>query len=111
MIDPNALRKGRDKPATAFSNFMLSTRQYPTHLFCFFEGKDNPYYIPRIKKFTSNCLPINCGGREVVLEVHRLISAKPEYSNYKKAFFIDRDFNPPHTALQLPIFNSSVIIC
>ena len=86
----------------AYQEFVLSTNKLPNHLYCFFEGKDNPYYVPRIKKFTQNYHPINCGGRSKVLEVHRLIKNQKVYNKYKKAFFIDKDFNET-LALQNPI--------
>lgn len=75
-------------------------------MFCFFEGKDNAYYVPRIKQFTDNYQPIQCGGREKVLEVYRLITNNREYDRYKKAFFIDRDFNNPLAARNPPIFET-----
>ena len=100
------LRLSKNKAQVAFQEFALSTRKHPNHLFCFFEGKDNPYYVPRIKHFTSLYQPINCGNRDSVLKIHTLISNRPEYSNYKKAFFIDRDFNKPLERLNLPIFET-----
>ncbi|MFZ2725635.1 MAG: DUF4435 domain-containing protein [Methylococcaceae bacterium] len=89
------LRKGRDKPQVAYQEFMLHINQNKTGLFCFFEGKDSPYYSPRIKRFTENYYPIKCGGKDKVLTVYRLISIHTEYKKYKKAFFIDRDFDKP----------------
>lgn len=90
------LRKSKDKAQVAFQEFALSTRQFSGYLFCFFEGKDNAYYVPRIKQFAGkNYHPIKCSGRDKVLGVHKLIVNRSEYDGYKKAFFIDRDFNPP----------------
>ena len=89
------LRASRDKPQVAYQEFALHTRKGKDGLFCFFEGKDNDYYIPRIKRFTDRYHPILCGGREKVLKVHELIAIHSEYDKYKKAFFIDRDFNQP----------------
>jgi Protein of unknown function (DUF4435) len=100
------LRQGRDKAQVAFQEFALSTRKFSTHLFCFFEGKDNAYYVPRIRRFTEQYHPIKCGGREKVLDVYRIIINRPEYNRYKKAFFIDRDFNPPLSATTPPIFET-----
>jgi hypothetical protein len=100
------LRQSRDKAQVAFQEFALSTRKYPDHLFCFFEGKDNPYYVPRIKRFTSNYQPVKCGNRDSVLKIHTMISNRPEYSGYKKAFFIDRDFNKPYSQSNPPIFET-----
>lgn len=100
------LRESRDKSAVAYGEFMNSTRKFPEHLFCFFEGKDNDYYVPRIKVYAPKFYPIGCGGRQKVLEVHALISGKSEYEKYKKAFFIDRDFNPPPSEQTPPIFET-----
>ena len=102
----DTLKQSKDKPQVAFQEFTLSTRKHAEHLFCFFEGKDNPYYVPRIKRFTDNYFPIKCGGRENVLEVYRLITNRVEYNHYKKAFFIDRDFNPTLPIQNPPIFET-----
>ena len=100
------LRKSTDKAQVAYQEFCLHTRKAKAALFCFFEGKDNAYYVPRIKQFTDNYQPIRCGGREKVLEVHSLIKNRAEYDKYKKAFFIDRDFNPPLPTHHPPIFET-----
>jgi len=100
------LRNSRNKAQVAYQEFMLRTRKGKNGLFCFFEGKDNPYYVPRIKRFTDDYHPIYCGGREKVLKVYELITIHPEYDHYKKAFFIDRDFNPPLPTHNPPIFET-----
>lgn len=89
------LRKGRDKSQVAYQEFMLHVKQNKEGLFCFFEGKDNHYYAPIIKRFTENYYSINCGGKDKVLGVYRLISKHTEYKKYKKDFFVDRDFDEP----------------
>ena len=100
------LRQSRNKPQVAFQEFALSTRKFPEHLFCFFEGKDNAYYVPRIKQFTTEYHPVICGGREKVLHVNQLIANKTEYDKYKVGFFIDRDFNPKSPTFYPPIFET-----
>jgi hypothetical protein len=100
------LRASRDKPQVAYQEFALHTRTGKDGLFCFFEGKDNAYYIPRIKNFTDKYHPINCGGREKVLAVYQLIIIHSEYDKYKKAFFIDQDFNNPLPSRNPPIFET-----
>ena len=100
------LRLSRDKPQVAFQEFALSTSRLSTYLFCFFEGKDNAYYVPRIKRYAESYHPIKCGNKDSVLKVHRLISNHSEYDRYKKAFFIDRDFNNPIEASIPPIFET-----
>jgi hypothetical protein len=100
------LRQSKNKPQVAFQEFALSTRKFSAHLFCFFEGKDNAYYVPRIKRFTEYYHPIKCGSRDSVLKTHTLISNCPEYASYRKSFFIDRDFNNPLQPMLPPIFET-----
>ena len=100
------LRASRDKAQVAYQEFALSTRQKKDSLFCFFEGKDNAYYVPRIRNYTDDYCPIRCGGREKVLAVYELITRHSEYDKYKKAFFIDRDFNQPLAPRKPPIFET-----
>lgn len=92
------LRQSRSRPAVIFQEFATVAPNKQDYLFCFFEGAsgaDNPYYIPRIMRHTSDYYPIRCAGKENVLKAHEIITGKPEYQSYKKAFFIDRDFDPP----------------
>lgn len=65
MLYLEQLRKSRNKPQVAYQEFALSTRQKPKHLFCFFEGKDNAYYVSRINRFTDDFYPIKCGGKKL----------------------------------------------
>jgi hypothetical protein len=100
------LRQSKNKAQVAFQEFALSTNKFANHLFCFFEGKDNSYYVPRIKRFTENYHPIKCGGRDKVLEIYHLITNRPEYKFYKKAFFIDKDFNTTTIPTNSSIFET-----
>lgn len=100
------LRKSKSKPQVAYQEFALSTRKNPEHLFCFFEGKDNAYYVSRIKRFTESYYPVKCGGKQSVLDVYSLITGKEEYKKYKLGFFIDRDFNSPVGDKNPPIFET-----
>jgi len=106
MLYIDQLRKSLDKPQVAYQEFVLHAEKGKDGLFCFFEGKDNAYYVPRIKLFTDNYHPIKCGGRDEVLDVYRLITIHSEYDKYKKAFFIDRDFNEPLPDHNPPIFET-----
>lgn len=100
------LRLSKDKASVAFQEFALSTRTFNDHFFCFFEGKDSPYYVPRINPFIEKIKPINCGGKEKVLKVYELIKNQNVYNKYKKAFFIDRDFNKPIENIDEMIFET-----
>ncbi|MDR1244546.1 MAG: DUF4435 domain-containing protein [Endomicrobium sp.] len=100
------LRKSKDKPQVAFLEFALSTGTHQNHLFCFFEGKDNVYYVPRIKRFTNDYYIIKCGNKDAVLSVYAIIVNKPEYGKYKLGFFIDRDFDKSIGPKIPPIFET-----
>jgi hypothetical protein len=106
MLYIDQLRKSREKAQVAYQEFVLHAGNGKDGLFCFFEGNDNAYYVPRIKRFTDNYHPIKCGGRDKVLDVYRLITIHSEYDKYKKAFFIDRDFNESLPARNPPIFET-----
>lgn len=95
MSYAEGMKQARDESSSvAYQDFMLHVKANKNGLFCFFEGKDSNYYAPRIKQFsTVNYYPIKCGGKEKVLKVYELISGHVEYGKYKKAFFIDRDFD------------------
>lgn len=73
----------------------------PEHLFCFYEGKDDPrYYNPRIRSivFKNQNVSIKailCDGKDNVLGLLSLLEEKGKYSKANAAFFIDRDFDPP----------------
>jgi tetratricopeptide (TPR) repeat protein len=91
------LRKAREEAANvAYMTFTKHIKEDKNGLFCFFEGKDSPYYFSRIKSvYAGNYYPIVCSGKEKVLKVYELIDYHREHDCYKKAFFIDRDFDLP----------------
>ncbi len=107
-MNADDLRKAREESSNVpYQEFNKLVRKDKNGLFCFFEGKDNPYYYPRIKKLTNlNIQPIKCNGRKWVLKVYELINYHREYDKYKKAFFIDRDFNKPLPPHNPPIFET-----
>jgi len=92
-----AMRAARiDSPNVAYMDFTKLVGANKTGLFCFFEGKDSPYYSLRIKNvFNEGYHPIICSGKSKVLKVYELINNHEEYGKYKKGFFIDSDFDEP----------------
>ncbi len=78
------------------TEFYDEAKKYPNNLFCFFEGEDEKYYLPRIKSFYSigdeRIRHHSCNGKNNVLDVIKILNKKPEYTNIKKMFFIDKDF-------------------
>jgi hypothetical protein len=99
-------KAGNEDLVVAYHEFALFKKN-PGSLICCFEGKDNDYYALRIRAFTDYFLPLGSNNkRKDVLYFHRLIAGHKEYEKYKKAFFIDRDFNPPLAATNPPIYET-----
>jgi hypothetical protein len=92
-----ALRNSRDDKAVKFLEFMRLHARDQQQLCCFFEGDDAKYYCVRIATILPgrSWSPINCRGKEQVLELYGLISKHADYSKARTAFFVDRDFDPP----------------
>jgi tetratricopeptide (TPR) repeat protein len=92
------IRSARSRGVVAYTKFCLDKKYHRSHLFCFFEGEDSKYYNMRIERYTEyNCedtIYYNCGGRKQVLKAYELIKLDNLYDKVKKAFFIDRDFDP-----------------
>ncbi len=91
------LRRAREENANvSFMDFDKHIRENKDGLFCFFEGKDSPYYRLRITQiWEENYYPITCLGKKKVKKVYELIKYHIEYNKYKKCFFVDSDFDPP----------------
>lgn len=101
-------RVREESPNVAYVSFISLTKAGIKGYFCFFEGKDAPYYVPRIKSIYKGIIhPIICGGKSKVLKVHELISYHHEYKKYIKGFFIDKDFDPsPPNHTGSPIYET-----
>jgi hypothetical protein len=89
------MRRAREESANvAYMIFNKHVREGKFGLFCFFEGKDSPYYVLRIRMiYNGNYYPITCLGKSKVLKVNELIQYHREYDGFKTAFFIDKDFD------------------
>lgn len=77
----------------AYHKFQLLVRKNPTALFCFYEGKDAPYYYEKVKNYSKNNKPIKCGGKQKVIDIYCSLKKVKEYDKYKTAYFVDRDFD------------------
>ncbi|MEG3896704.1 MULTISPECIES: DUF4435 domain-containing protein [unclassified Microcoleus] len=91
----NTLRASRDKAVVIFTELTRLYKQYPFALYCFFEGEDSKYYGIRIKNIIrpEKDVHLSCKGKEGVLGIHRMLSARKYYANIRAAYFIDRDFD------------------
>ena len=94
QVTKENLKKKCNKAVVALHKFLLLNARFPTDLFCFYEGKDGPYYFPRIQNFyNKDNHPIKCGNKKAVLKIHELTNNKKEYNKFKKAYFVDKDFD------------------
>lgn len=92
MSPEKIARKKNNSPATAIHKFILLKKDFKNDLFCFYEGKDGPYYYNRIiHNYGNNHHPIICGNKKSVIRVYGHLSKT--YPTYKTSFFIDSDFD------------------
>lgn len=82
--------------AVAFVKFTLDAPRFNSDLFCFYEGEDYKYYIPRIEthtKYTNQQIrTYKCGNRTGVIDAMQMINKEKGSEIYRTAFFIDRDY-------------------
>lgn len=97
MVDK--LRESRRGATVIFTQFTRLNKYYSDSLFCCFEGDDAKYYFQRIETKTgyppNRIIAFHCGGKNEVLRLQKMISAKIEYTNVDFLYFIDRDFDLP----------------
>lgn len=60
-------------------------------LFCFYEGKDAPYYAPRVRKYFGEQINFKCNNKNNVIKLYSKIKNKKD--DYLLAFFVDKDFD------------------
>jgi hypothetical protein len=94
-MDINEVRKKRTNAESIFVKFIKNRDLFNKKIFCFFEGEDQKYYGIRIEKYTEineiDTVFYQCGGKSQVLKLYQML--KKDYSDVKKMFFIDRDFD------------------
>lgn len=88
-------RKNRKGAAVKFVEFMKLYRINKEAVFCAVEGEDGKYYDSRVRSHLGiEAEFMELGGKEAVLDFHKIISRHMEYWQAKILFFIDRDFDP-----------------
>lgn len=96
MRKEDLIRAREENANVAFVEFVQHIRQDKNGLFCFFEGKDMPYYYNKVRQvYQGNYYAISCKGKSKVLKVYELINYHQIYDKYKKGFFVDSDFDLP----------------
>lgn len=97
MDNIHAAKEARSKGVVAFSRYCQEKNKHCDCLFCFFEGEDAKYYIPRIEKYSGyeyeKIISYNCGGKENVLIALKLIEKNRKESKVNCAFFVDNDYD------------------
>lgn len=94
MITIESLQSAVDSSiALVYQKFgMYTTQDNKSKLFCFYEGKDAPYYSYRISQlYNEEYINFCCKNKGNVLKLYNKI--KNNKNHYKLAFFIDRDFD------------------
>lgn len=89
------LTKAASTDTTSLVKFELLTSKFGNdHIYCFVEGYDMQYYFSRIRELSGKePYVIECKGKKNVIAAFNLISIRAEYKRYKKAYFVDRDFD------------------
>lgn len=63
-------------------------------LICFVEGYDLPYYNSRIESISGrHCVFVDSGGKKNVIKANRYFCSQPNYTQFKKLYFVDRDYD------------------
>lgn len=90
-----SLRASRNRAVAVFVEFSRLYKQYESALYCFFEGDDSKYYGIRIRNVIrpEKYIDLTCNGKEGVLGIYRMLSARKYYASVKAAYFVDRDFD------------------
>ncbi|HLO99646.1 MAG TPA: DUF4435 domain-containing protein [Fimbriimonas sp.] len=90
----STLKSSRKSAIVTYYDFIKRATASPDAIFCFFEGEDNKYYVPIIEHVHVGIRIefFNCGGKSKVFELDSKLSSKI-YSVYRKAFFVDGDFD------------------
>lgn len=85
------MQQGAKSPAA----WWLQIIQTPNKVFCFVEGRDEPYYHDRVMQLLKERPNfIKCGGKRCVIEAYRYIEQKGSLEdNERTLFFVDRDYD------------------
>lgn len=91
------LRQSKGRAAVIFTKFYNDINQSEKKLYCFFEGEDRKYYLPRIEKYTymdySDLALYDCEGKDNLLKTYKLLNKNESHKKVRKAFFIDKDYS------------------
>ncbi|TKH10745.1 DUF4435 domain-containing protein [Bacillus wiedmannii] len=90
------LRSKRSRGAVGFHKFALNYKPKQKKPYCFVEGEDNKYYLPRLIMICKTEPEfIRCNGKKGVIEAFQKIQKYNEYEEDSLLFFVDSDFDAP----------------
>ncbi|HGA1022773.1 TPA: DUF4435 domain-containing protein [Bacillus cereus] len=90
------LRSKRTRGAVGFHKFVLKYKSKQKKPYCFIEGEDNKYYLPRLIMICKTEPEfIRCNGKQGVIEAFQEIQKHKEYKEDSLLFFVDSDFDTP----------------
>ncbi|MEY4927975.1 MAG: hypothetical protein RI894_2411 [Bacteroidota bacterium] len=80
----------------AYQTFAALIKASEEGVFLFCEGRDGRYYGSKIDLICNKeAHPIHSGNKKNVIETYKMIKNRREYTIYKTAFFVDKDFDLP----------------
>lgn len=89
----NKMRKERETPQSIYIQFVNSRKSYKTHVFCFYGGEDDKYYVPRIEqKFKNSIVTYKVGNKKDVLKLLDKITITDLYQDVCVLFFVNRNY-------------------
>ncbi|MGJ7920945.1 DUF4435 domain-containing protein [Neobacillus sp. LXY-4] len=90
------LRKKRQKGIVGFHKFSLKFKPKKSIPYCFVEGEDSKYYLPRVSMICKSEPDfVKCNGKKGVLDTYNEIKKHKEFNDEKLFFFVDSDFDVP----------------
>lgn len=99
MITTEELRAERGASNVTYLELIKLSNREPGSLLCTVEGKDSPYYEPRIRQwavhraFDGAVRLLNASGKRAVLQVRDAVQRNPALSSVRAIFIVDRDFD------------------
>lgn len=90
------LKRLNENGNVAFQRFSYLIGTYgENNVYCFVEGHDTPYYLPRVESIVSGKKAsfIDSGGKHNVVELHDLIISRDFFKRYSILYFVDRDYD------------------
>lgn len=88
------MRSKRQQGVVGFQRFILSYKSEQRKPYCFVEGEDSKYYLPRVSIVCkADPVFIKCDGKDGVLAAFKEIQKHKEYENNSLLFFVDSDFD------------------